>query len=102
MTDLTVVKCGGTAAVDPGAVCADVARLHHGGHRTVLVHGGSADISRLARRLGVSERRLTAPDGVTTRWTDDAMLEWSPSRSPEWSSPGWSVRWRPPASRPSV
>lgn len=75
MTDLTVVKCGGTAAVDPGAVCADVARLHHGGHRTVLVHGGSADISRLARRLGVSERRLTAPDGVTTRWTDDAMLE---------------------------
>jgi acetylglutamate/LysW-gamma-L-alpha-aminoadipate kinase len=41
----------------------------------VLVHGGSADIDRLATRLGVPNRRLVSPDGVSARWTDAAMAE---------------------------
>jgi acetylglutamate/LysW-gamma-L-alpha-aminoadipate kinase len=75
MTDITVVKCGGNEAVALDAVCADLARLHHAGHRVILVHGGSAEIERLADRLGVPSRRLVAPDGVPARYTDDAMLE---------------------------
>lgn len=75
MRDITVVKCGGNSAVDPLAVCEDVARLHREGRAVVLVHGGSADIDQLARRLGVPARRLVAPDGVSARYTDPATLE---------------------------
>jgi [amino group carrier protein]-L-2-aminoadipate 6-kinase len=72
---IAVVKCGGNAAVDAEAVCADVAALHAAGRAVVLVHGGSADIDRLARRMSVPARRLTAPDGVSTRYTDAETLE---------------------------
>jgi [amino group carrier protein]-L-2-aminoadipate 6-kinase len=75
MRTVTVVKCGGNALVDPRAVCADVAALTTRGDRVVLVHGGSADIEDLARRLHVPSRRLVAPDGVPARHTDPAMLE---------------------------
>jgi acetylglutamate/LysW-gamma-L-alpha-aminoadipate kinase len=70
-----VVKCGGARGVAEGQVCADVAALLRDGHRVVLAHGGSADIERLAARLGVPQRRLVAPDGVVARYTDDATLE---------------------------
>jgi [amino group carrier protein]-L-2-aminoadipate 6-kinase len=70
-----VVKCGGAAGVSSTHVCADVAELVRRGHRVVLAHGGSAEIERLARRLGVTQRRLVAPDGVATRYTDAATLE---------------------------
>ena len=70
-----VVKCGGNGAVDPVAVCADVAELAGGGRPVVLAHGGSAEIDGLGDRLGVPRRRLVAPDGVTTRLTDGAALE---------------------------
>jgi acetylglutamate/LysW-gamma-L-alpha-aminoadipate kinase len=75
MRPITVVKCGGNAAVDPHAVCSDVATLTARGEHVVLVHGGSADIEDLARRLGVPSRRLMSPDGVSARHTDAAMLE---------------------------
>jgi len=75
MHPVTVVKCGGTIAVDPRAVCADIAALTARGDRMVMVHGGSADIEDLARRLGVPSRRLVSPDGVSARHTDAAMLE---------------------------
>jgi acetylglutamate/LysW-gamma-L-alpha-aminoadipate kinase len=67
---LTVVKCGGTLA--PGPVCADVARLDG---PAVVVHGGAPDIARLAAELGVPQRTLVSPAGVTSRHTDPAMLD---------------------------
>jgi acetylglutamate/LysW-gamma-L-alpha-aminoadipate kinase len=67
---LTVVKCGG--ALDPGPVCADVARL---GTPCVLVHGGAPQIARLAAEMGVAERTLVSPAGVASRHTDAAMLD---------------------------
>ena len=70
-----VVKCGGAQGVAEGHVCADVAALIRDGRRVVLAHGGSADIERLAERLGVPQRELVAPDGVVARYTDDATLE---------------------------
>lgn len=75
MTGITVIKCGGTGAVDPMAVCADVAELYHQRRQAVLVHGGSADIDVLAGQMGVATRRLVSPDGVSTRYTDAAMLD---------------------------
>jgi [amino group carrier protein]-L-2-aminoadipate 6-kinase len=75
MKDVTVIKCGGTDSVSQEAVCASVAELYADGRPVVLVHGGSADIEALATRLGVPARRLVSPDGVSTRYTDSAMLE---------------------------
>ncbi|WP_425922259.1 [LysW]-aminoadipate kinase [Streptomyces sp. FR-108] len=75
MRDILVVKCGGNAAVRSEAICADVAAVHRGGRPVILVHGGSADIDRLAERLDVPTRRLVAPDGVSTRYTDEPTLE---------------------------
>jgi acetylglutamate/LysW-gamma-L-alpha-aminoadipate kinase len=74
-TPLTVVKCGGNPSVDATAVCADIARLVHEGHSIVLVHGGSGEIERLAKRLDVAQRTLVAPDNVSTRYTDPDTLE---------------------------
>jgi acetylglutamate/LysW-gamma-L-alpha-aminoadipate kinase len=75
MTGITVVKCGGHGAVDAMAVCNDVAELYHQSRRVVLVHGGSDDIDALAGQMGVVSRRLVSPDGVSTRYTDAAMLD---------------------------
>ncbi|GHE47334.1 acetylglutamate kinase [Streptomyces longispororuber] len=75
MRDILVVKCGGNAAVRSEEICADVAAAHRGGRQVILVHGGSADIDGLAERLGVPSRRLVAPDGVSTRYTDERTLE---------------------------
>lgn len=72
---MLVVKCGGNAAVDPGAVCREVAAIALAGRAVVLVHGGSGDIERLAARLGVPQRIQVAPDGVPARHTDEATLE---------------------------
>lgn len=75
MDSVLVVKCGGHAAVGTDAVCRDVAGLVTAGRRVVLVHGGSAEIERLAGRLGVPQREQVAADGVPVRYTDDATLE---------------------------
>jgi [amino group carrier protein]-L-2-aminoadipate 6-kinase len=72
---LTVVKCGGNPAVDAASICADVAGLVRAGQSVLLVHGGSGEIARLAGKLGVEQRTLVAPDMVSTRYTDPAMLE---------------------------
>ena len=72
---LTVVKCGGTQAVDAAGICADVAGLVHKGQSVLLVHGGSGEIARLAGKLGVPQRTLVAPDNVSTRYTDPATLD---------------------------
>jgi acetylglutamate kinase len=72
---ITVIKCGGGEGIDPDRVCAGIAALRGSGERVVLVHGGAADIALLADRLGVPSRTLRAPSGVTSRYTDPAMLD---------------------------
>ncbi|PRY22041.1 [LysW]-aminoadipate kinase [Pseudosporangium ferrugineum] len=72
---MLVVKCGGNAAVDPAAVCREVAAVARAGREVVLVHGGSGDIERLGARLGVPQRTQISPDRVRARHTDDATLE---------------------------
>ncbi len=49
--------------------------MHRGGRPVILVHGGSADIDSLAERLKVPSRRLVAPNGVSSRYTDERTLE---------------------------
>lgn len=72
---VTVVKIGGGIAMDAAAVCADVAALAVEGEPVVLVHGGAAELDRLAARLDVPQRRLATPTGGSSRYTDPATLE---------------------------
>ncbi|GAA1989547.1 [LysW]-aminoadipate kinase [Kitasatospora viridis] len=73
--ETVVVKCGGSGALDVQRLCEHVAELTAAGRRLVLVHGGSAEMARLAGQLGLTLRQLTAPDGVVTRYTDAATLD---------------------------
>lgn len=70
---VVVIKCG--SGTDTAALCADVAELRAQGTLVVLIHGGSAAMASLAGQLGVELRQLTAPDGVVTRYTDEATLD---------------------------
>jgi len=72
---VTVVKLGGGDGVDPGRVCGDVAELAAAGRQVVLVHGGAAEIDRLAAQLGLARRTLVSPAGTTSRHNDPATLD---------------------------
>lgn len=72
---LTVVKCGGSDAIDVDQLCADIAAVRRSGERILLVHGGAADIARLAGEMRVAARTLRSPSGIVSRYTDPAMLD---------------------------
>ena len=72
---MIVVKVGGAAGIDVGAVTRDVAALWAEGERVVLVHGGGAETNRIAEALGHPPRFVTSPSGFTSRYTDRATLD---------------------------
>lgn len=73
--NVLVIKCGGSTATEPAALCSDVAGFVADGQPVIIVHGGSSDIERLATQLRVPMRRLISPDGLSARYTDAATLE---------------------------
>ncbi len=72
---MIVVKAGGNGDLDIGAVCRDVGELVQEGEEVVLVHGGSAETSRVSKELGHPPRFVTSPSGHTSRYTDRETLE---------------------------
>jgi acetylglutamate/LysW-gamma-L-alpha-aminoadipate kinase len=74
-TSVTVVKCGGSEAIQADGVCADIAALRREGAQVVLVHGGSGEIERLAAQLGVPQRTLLADTGASSRYSDAATVD---------------------------
>jgi acetylglutamate/LysW-gamma-L-alpha-aminoadipate kinase len=75
VSNTIVIKVGGGAGVDVGAVCADVAALVQAGERVILVHGTSAAVDMLAARMGIPSRTLQSPSGHVSRYTDPETLE---------------------------
>jgi len=75
MTQITVVKLGGTEGVDFSAICKDAVELLKRGRQLVLVHGGSAEANALGEALGSPPRLITSPSGYTSRYTDRRTLE---------------------------
>ena len=72
---MIIVKVGGSLGIDYGALCEDVAALHRGGQKLIVVHGGSAETNRVAEALGHQPRFVTSPSGYTSRFTDRRTLE---------------------------
>ncbi|MEU4744959.1 acetylglutamate kinase, partial [Actinosynnema sp. NPDC023658] len=68
-----VVKWGGSLQGHGEGVADDIAGLWRA-HRVTLVHGGSRDIDDTMRELGLPQRTLRSPDGMETRYTDEATL----------------------------
>jgi acetylglutamate kinase len=69
---LTVIKLGGSAMEDPGALHAtlqDVVFMETVGMRPVLVHGGGKAIDRAMDLAGIKPRKV-----LGRRYTDDATL----------------------------
>jgi len=73
--DTVVVKIGGATGVDASSVSQDIASLAAMGQRLVVVHGASGATDRLAEQAGVPVRRLTSPNGHTSRYTNPEMLD---------------------------
>ena len=68
MTDLIVVKIGGSVAGDDAAALDTIAALDDAGHGVVVVHGGGPLVSDWATRLGHETRfvrGLRVTDGAT-------------------------------------
>jgi len=72
---MLVIKIGGAAGIDYGALCGDVASIVSSGEQVVLVHGGSAETDALAERLDRPARFITSPSGHVSRYTDRETLE---------------------------
>ncbi|HEX8095764.1 acetylglutamate kinase [Jatrophihabitans sp.] len=74
LASTVVVKCGGVVSELPEPLCADLADRHRKGERLLLVHGGASDIDRIGGQLGVRQRRLIGPGGVSGRYTDPETM----------------------------
>jgi acetylglutamate/LysW-gamma-L-alpha-aminoadipate kinase len=75
MSDVIVVKIGGTTGVDLAAVTRDVAAHVAAGRRLIVVHGGSGETNAISEQLGHPPRFVTSPSGFTSRYTDRTTLE---------------------------
>lgn len=73
MPDTIVVKVGG--GLDPARVLDDVADVAAAGTGVVLVHGGGAEVDRLAGQAGVVPAQIVSVDGTRSRRTDAAALD---------------------------
>jgi acetylglutamate/LysW-gamma-L-alpha-aminoadipate kinase len=69
-----VVKIGGGAGIEFAPVVEEIAQLSRQGERLVIVHGGSQLTTELGERLGHPMQVLTAPNGMTSRYTDAETL----------------------------
>ncbi|HEX6289676.1 MAG TPA: [LysW]-aminoadipate kinase, partial [Herpetosiphonaceae bacterium] len=67
---MLVIKIGGAAGIDYGALCQELASLWRDGQRLVLVHGGSDETNRLGERLDHPPRFVTTASGHVSRYTD--------------------------------
>jgi acetylglutamate/LysW-gamma-L-alpha-aminoadipate kinase len=75
VSELCVVKVGGSEGVNLAALAADAAELIKSGQRMVIVHGGSHDTNQLSEALGHPAKFVTSPSGHTSRRTDRRTLE---------------------------
>ncbi|MBS3968435.1 MAG: [LysW]-aminoadipate kinase [Truepera sp.] len=72
---MIVVKVGGSVGIDYDLLCDDVAALWQEGQKLILIHGGSAETTRLAEALGHPPKFVTSPSGYTSRFTDRQTIE---------------------------
>ncbi len=69
---MIVVKIGGSIFGREEKLLADIASL---GQQIILVHGGAAETTKLAEKIGVPVQYITSPDGFKSRHTTREMMD---------------------------
>ncbi len=72
MTELMVIKLGGSRGIDLNRFLADLAALDR---PYVLVHGANAELDQLMCRVGCEPRILTSSTGQVSRYTDQDTMD---------------------------
>jgi [amino group carrier protein]-L-2-aminoadipate/L-glutamate 6-kinase len=70
-----VVKVSGKVADRYDGVAADIGRLVAAGRPVVLVHGGSAVVDEVARRIGAVPRTVVSQSGIAGRFTSASDVD---------------------------
>lgn len=71
---MLLIKAGGGKGINWDGIVRDIAKLQPG-EPIILVHGANAWRDELAGRLSIPVKKVMAPSGVTSVYTDDAALE---------------------------
>ncbi len=71
---IVVIKIGGSIASTPNEIAKDIAALQSK-YSFVVVHGGSAQINELCKRLGITPQFITSPGGFKSRYTNAEAIE---------------------------
>ena len=73
---LLVIKMGGSILKE-GASSGLVADLKEVAkqHKVVLVHGGGAEVTEIASKLGKEQKFIMSPEGFRSRYTDKETIE---------------------------
>lgn len=73
---MIVVKAGGRAlAQNLDNIARSIAKRASEGMRIIFVHGGGDLVSEYERRMGIEPRFVVSPQGIRSRYTDEAELE---------------------------
>ena len=72
---MIVIKAGGSEGIHYESVCDELALLHQGGKKPLLVHGGSHLTNQLQVSLGHAPQFVTSPGGFVSRFTDRKTME---------------------------
>ncbi len=75
MTDVLVIKIGGSIYDRAAEVAGEIADLAGQGYKVVLVHGGGRIVDEYSRRMGVEPKIVRHPSGLTSRYTSWEELE---------------------------
>lgn len=72
-----VVKVGGNVAkeIEHSSLVRDVKTLISEGNKVVIVHGGGAEVTRIASLLGKEQKFVISPGGFRSRYTDKETVE---------------------------
>jgi len=73
---MIVVKAGGRAlAQNLDNIAKSIAKRASEGMRIIFVHGGGDLVSEYERRMGIEPKFVVSPQGIRSRYTDEAELE---------------------------
>src|SRR3990170_9096791 len=73
---LLVVKMGGSILKEGAStnLVADLKTLLNG-NKVLLVHGGGAEVTEIASKLGKEQKFIVSPEGFRSRYTDKETIE---------------------------
>jgi acetylglutamate/LysW-gamma-L-alpha-aminoadipate kinase len=72
-----VIKIGGSILKTcfPQDFISDLKKLWENNNKIILVHGGAAEVTAVAEKMGKKQQFVVSPDGMRSRYTDKETME---------------------------